>query len=69
MGGPSTVAGTLAAYIGDCRLDALDVSFQVPGLAVEEADQAMAMFAREVMPQVRSLSHKLPSGSIAKVAR
>ncbi|MFD4640094.1 LLM class flavin-dependent oxidoreductase [Lentzea sp. NPDC058436] len=54
VGGPDAVARTLAAYAEDCRLDALDVSFQVPGLPAAEADRAMALFAREVVPRVRN---------------
>ncbi|MBB4683852.1 LLM class flavin-dependent oxidoreductase [Amycolatopsis jiangsuensis] len=70
VGGPATVARRLADYIGDCRLDALDVSFQVPGLPAERADRSMALFAQEVVPRVRAgLSSPARTGRDLTAAR
>lgn len=56
VGGPDTVAEEISSYAEDCDLDGIDVAFHAAGLSNAFADEAMRIFATEVVPQVRARS-------------
>jgi alkanesulfonate monooxygenase SsuD/methylene tetrahydromethanopterin reductase-like flavin-dependent oxidoreductase (luciferase family) len=51
-GSPQTVADQLLQFKGECDVDRVDLLAHIPGLSHEEVQQTLALFAREVAPQV-----------------
>jgi alkanesulfonate monooxygenase SsuD/methylene tetrahydromethanopterin reductase-like flavin-dependent oxidoreductase (luciferase family) len=54
VGGPESVTAELLRYVSSSGLDGLDVSFHVPGLERRVANRSMEVFAKQVVPALRS---------------
>jgi alkanesulfonate monooxygenase SsuD/methylene tetrahydromethanopterin reductase-like flavin-dependent oxidoreductase (luciferase family) len=65
-GSPKTVAEQLLQFKDECDVDRVDLLAHIPGLSHEEVQQTLALFAREVAPQINVTM--LPANAGAAIA-
>ena len=55
MGGPDTVVKQMKAFHDQCGAGVVDLFFQQPSVGHKEVMQEIALFGREVLPQIKGI--------------
>jgi hypothetical protein len=53
MGGPDTIVKQLKVFHDQCGVGVVDLFFQQPSVGHREVMQEIALFGREVLPQIK----------------